>query len=586
MPFRYENASPRLTGTIADLMLRRGDIAARAAESIAAANAHAAEVSGNAYAGAAQGIGQSIAALPQQIQRQKLAGQQSDEAALDLQAKQRAADATKALSAVMTETPKLSEDGVSVWDVPTITRTLADKGFGPEAGAAAQHLDGINNAFRQARAAQKALVMTGAQSVAAAGNDPTLADHFLDQMAANQLMPAADVTKYREFLKADPANTAKLTAYLMGPQKGMVVPEGGTVVNPVTNAPTFTAPPKPQRPVVVAPGSIAVDPSTGATVATGPAKEATPKSYQHVDKLLDGKPATLLLDPAPGGKLYDLSGNEIDDAASRVKPIPPASVQINNQAAAGSKQEASAAEKAIGDYKVPGPSPRSMSTPAGKAQMDRILAYNPDYDASQFPARQKMRIQFSSGQQSQTINSINTAIGHLDQFVDVAKALGNGDFRPGNQAFNWLKATFGDSAPTNFEGIRSIMSGELASAFKKSGATDQEIKSVEQAIASKNSTTQLVDYATKIAIPALGAKISAFDQQYKQVMGAKDPFKVLTPDAEEVLLKYGFDPAHPRMGGGPAQLQPGMSHVVEQGGVRYRVVTDAAGKVISSEVVK
>lgn len=220
------------------------------------------------------------------------------------------------------------------------------------------------------------------------------------------------------------------------------------------------------------------------------------------------------------------------------------------QPGADGSPAASPLAKAMAEYRSPPISPRSMASGPGKALMEEVLRLNPDYDATQFPTRQKTRIAFTSGPQSETISSLNTAIGHLDQFVDVAKALENGNFRPGNEAHNWLKATFGDSAPTNFEGIRGIMAGELASAFKKSGATDQEIASVQAAIQSKNSTRQLVDYATTIAIPALGSKVANRNAQYRQVMGEKDPFKVLSPDAERVLVKYGFDPAHPTMGKG------------------------------------
>jgi len=260
MPFQYRDTSDaRFAGTIGDLILRRGDIAAQQARDIANANARAVEISGNASAQAAQAIGQTVAAIPQEIRRNAVVEQQGKLGALDLEAKQRATDATKFLSKVMVETPKVTEDGVSVWDTPTITRAMADGGYGPEAGAAAQHLDGINNAFRQARASQVALVKQGAESVAAAGNDPDLANHFLDQMEANKLMPAADLAHYRDFIKADPANTAKLTAYLMGPQKGVVVPEGGQLVNPVTNEAAFKGTPKP--PTRVELGVIANDPT-------------------------------------------------------------------------------------------------------------------------------------------------------------------------------------------------------------------------------------------------------------------------------------------------------------------------------------
>src|SRR5438093_3424684 len=58
MPFQYEGYRSPFANSIAELMLRRWDIAARQAEQ-----------SGNAWAGAAQTIGQSVAAMPAQIQQ-------------------------------------------------------------------------------------------------------------------------------------------------------------------------------------------------------------------------------------------------------------------------------------------------------------------------------------------------------------------------------------------------------------------------------------------------------------------------------------------------------------------------------------
>jgi hypothetical protein len=65
----------------------------------------------------------------------------------------------------------------------------------------------------------------------------------------------------------------------------------------------------------------------GAVVPT----QAAPKSYQKSSVLLDGKPAEVLTDPTPGGKIYDLNGTVIENAAARVKPIPAASLTIHNQ---------------------------------------------------------------------------------------------------------------------------------------------------------------------------------------------------------------------------------------------------------------
>lgn len=321
------------------------------------------------------------------------------------------------------------------------------------------------------------------------------------------------------------------------------------LLNPLDNTLIRSAVPKVEKPTTA---SLALDAAGGdqkAADALKLLKPQTEKGRQAEWGVLDGKQVAIAFDPGTG-KRFDADGN---DVTARVKPIPPASVQVALTAA---NANVSPMAKAIAEYRSPPPSPRSMTTPAGEGLMRQVLEANPSYDATQYPTRAKMRQAFTSGPQSQTINSLNTAIGHLDQFTSVVKALDNGNFRPGNEAYNWLRATFGDSAPTNFAGIKSIMAGELASAFKKSGATDQEIASVEQAISGKNSAKQLLDYVQSIALPALGSKVVSFEQQYRQVMGEGDPFKILLPESEAILKKYNIDPAHPQMGGAAKSASP------------------------------
>ncbi len=343
MPYVYQNlqANP-YAQSIGELMQRKGEIQARTAENIGQIRARAQEMSGQIAAHAAEAIGQQVASIPGQIQQQKEQTQRTKVADLDLNAKQRSADATKALSAVMKDTPKLSEDGVSVWDTAKITQAMADKGFGPEAGAAAQHLDGINNAFRQTRAAQLGVVQKGAQAVAAAGNDSTLAHHFLDQLEANQIYPKEEVQKYRDFIDADPGNTAKLTTYLMGPQKMERGAPGSVAVNPVTGIPVpgSAVPDDPQKGAYTINGQRFKADGTPLGAVQPPQTVVQPKSYQKSSVLLDGKPAEVLVDPSPDGKVYNLNHEVIENAAARIRPVPSAAQVTVNAASAAANAPA------------------------------------------------------------------------------------------------------------------------------------------------------------------------------------------------------------------------------------------------------
>jgi hypothetical protein len=59
------------------------------------------------------------------------------------------------------------------------------------------------------------------------------------------------------------------------------------------------------------------------------------KALQPENVLLDGKPAKVLTDPDPAAKVrvFDLNGVPITNAAARVKPIPPAAMQVQGAAA-------------------------------------------------------------------------------------------------------------------------------------------------------------------------------------------------------------------------------------------------------------
>ena len=105
MPFQYTPYQNRYVGSIADLMGRGRDAEAQALITAANAQAQAAQASGQAWGGAIQGIGNTIAAIPGQMQ-----AQQDRETALAQQARvieqQERTDQARALRAdIFNQTP-------------------------------------------------------------------------------------------------------------------------------------------------------------------------------------------------------------------------------------------------------------------------------------------------------------------------------------------------------------------------------------------------------------------------------------------------------------------------------------------------
>ena len=71
MPFQYRPRQNRYVGSITDLMGRGRDAEAQALITAANAQAQAAQASGQAWGGAIQGIGNTIGAIPGQLQAQQ-----------------------------------------------------------------------------------------------------------------------------------------------------------------------------------------------------------------------------------------------------------------------------------------------------------------------------------------------------------------------------------------------------------------------------------------------------------------------------------------------------------------------------------
>jgi hypothetical protein len=109
-----------------------------------------------------------------------------------------------------------------------------------------------------------------------------------------------------------------------------------------------------------------------------------------------------------------------------------------------------------------------------------------------FRAASNVAKAFTSGPQATTLTAFRTATDHLDLLKDATAALQNGDVQVLNQLGNRFQAEFGHAAPTNFEAIKTMLNGELASVAKRGVATDAEIKQMNANISNAQSPEQLL----------------------------------------------------------------------------------------------
>jgi hypothetical protein len=130
----------------------------------------------------------------------------------------------------------------------------------------------------------------------------------------------------------------------------------------------------------------------------------------------------------------------------------------------------------------------------------------------------------TSGAGGANITNFNTATDHLELLQQAGDALKNGDVPLFNKLANKYSTATGVAAPTNFDAVKTAVSGELAKTFKGAGATDQEISEINHTINNAQSPEQIagsIDYYKKL----MGSKVNALKEQYSAGKSGQPAFK-------------------------------------------------------------
>jgi hypothetical protein len=167
--------------------------------------------------------------------------------------------------------------------------------------------------------------------------------------------------------------------------------------------------------------------------------------------------------------------------------------------------------------------------------------YDASYDETQYPTRQAIRKDITSGNKSKAILSANTLVGHLKSLQDVADQLDNSSIPAYNTVANWAISNTGDPRVVKFNLAKTAVVNELANVFKQSGATDQEARQWEQEINSSQSPEQ-IKQSVGTAISLLGSRLNAMSEQYESGMGKPKDFAFLNKKSKGILASIGINP--------------------------------------------
>jgi hypothetical protein len=260
----------------------------------------------------------------------------------------------------------------------------------------------------------------------------------------------------------------------------------------------------------------------------------------------------ILLDPRKGIRLVNVNGKNVpyDEKVHGVKREKGEITPINEELIKQGKNKEAALTglttgqqevvKKLVNYEIPLPPGFALSKPYWQGIMERASALDPTFDATQYNTKLALKRDFNSGKAANNIRSLNTAVGHLDTLKKSADKLGNFDYPIWNAIENYRITQMGDSRVTNFQKAAIAVESELASVFKGTGATDQEIKQWRETLSASQSPKQLKDGIEK-AIELLGSRLDALTSQYETGMGKPKDFKLLNAKSEKILKGLGVN---------------------------------------------
>lgn len=193
--------------------------------------------------------------------------------------------------------------------------------------------------------------------------------------------------------------------------------------------------------------------------------------------------------------------------------------------------------KALAEGRMQFPAGYALRSPYWQSMLSAVSQYDPSFDAVNYAARSKTRNDFTAGKSAQSINALNTVIGHLGQLSDAADALNNTSYPLLNKGLNFIATQTGDPRVKNFDITRKAVVDELTRVYRGTGGSEKDIQTWSEAINAANSPEQLHSTLAQIS-DLLESKMNAMGEQYRQGMGTTaQPLQLVTPGARTALDK-------------------------------------------------
>lgn len=255
--------------------------------------------------------------------------------------------------------------------------------------------------------------------------------------------------------------------------------------------------------------------------------------------------------PSPLEKVVGPNGPELVPAAKA------AGMKPYNQFNTATGDDIQALAQQVASYRLSPPTGSRLLSGAWPAVMAQVRQINPNYDATQYVAKNKARQAFATGKQGDIVRSLSVATDHLDQLSQAAHALSQSDLPTVNKIVNGFATATGNPSVTTFDAMKEIVGDEVVKSVVGSSGAEGDRNAIKQAFSSAKSPQQL-EQVVQHYEGLMGGQLSGLRRQYQRSTGLTD-FNDMVSDSAQRQLS-GADTAS----GSAPSLSIGQSTTVGQ----------------------
>jgi hypothetical protein len=470
--------------------------------------------------------------------QQQLGQQQLQAGAIENQQKQRALDAQTALNDSMRSHVTTGPDGRPVFDIPGISRSLIDSGHGDQVPAITEHLQKIDETAagiteKQAQAAKANQEVKTAQS-----DYQGLVGVGIKDMGYQPGAAIAGIAHAVAQKQLDPQSAQDLTAKIQANPTPQFVQ---SLVDPMIQQSAAAQKLLNERTTAAASTTRANAAQTDANInqqkLPGQLQTQQLTNTELTQKTTGAVPLTAKdqLEAKMQAQRNSIAQQNANSNAQRTKTEMD---RYGFEANGG----VSPAGKSIASLDLDPGTVRSMvrNNPGLISQAKTV---DPNFSMTDLDKRYETLKEFTSSSNSKAggqVLALNTMIHHADLYQQVAAALKNGSWRPGNAAYNAVAQAFGAAPPANAALVGQFLAGETAKLAQGGAPFESEVKDITKVLGTNSSPEQIANAGKTLLQVASGRAIPLQEKVDDARLNGK--VQVIGPDAQAILQRNGYDP--------------------------------------------